>query len=29
VLDVPEQTEAIVLEGQPFRSVRGWEWALP
>jgi hypothetical protein len=29
VLDVPEQTEAVVLEGQPFRSVRGWEWALP
>lgn len=29
VLDVPEDTESIVLEGQPFRSTRGWEWPLP
>lgn len=29
VLDVPEETESVVLEGQPFRSRRGWEWALP
>lgn len=29
VLDVPEDTQAVVLEGTPFRSVRGWEWTLP
>lgn len=29
VLDVPEGTESIVLEGLPFRSTRGWEWPLP
>lgn len=29
VLDVPEDTEAVVLEGRPFGSVGGWEWALP
>ncbi|QFG69559.1 hypothetical protein [Ornithinimicrobium pratense] len=29
VLDVPEGTRAVVLEGQPFRSVHGWEWSLP
>ncbi|WP_131105760.1 hypothetical protein [Ornithinimicrobium sufpigmenti] len=29
VLDAPEEAEAIVLEGLPFRSMRGWEWNLP
>lgn len=29
VLDVPEETESLVLEGQPFRSRRGWEWPMP
>lgn len=29
VVDAPEETQSVVLQGLPFRSMRGWEWNLP